>query len=487
MTIIDNILNRLGFVNKEEVYKAMEDIKAAVQNPPAWLRAQAEFDELQPLNMTIPKTQSLMYSKLSYISTAISHVAEQGAIVPFEVFQQVEGEEKETIPSHPFEILLQRPNPTESRMEIFNTTVANYKLTGNGFWWMNKANEFAAPAEIWTLPSHQVEPIPDEKMFIKGYEYDPGHGDKLLLLPWEVVHFKRYNPHSRYWGLSQIMQIAIASLSDIEMQEHNLKLFKGSAATSKGFLAFADAIPEPEFDKMKEDIKTAAEKRNLMMLRSVGKGGVEWVQSGLTQQEMQFLEGREFNKNEIFDWLAPGLYSWLALNSTEANSRSGKEAFAELAVWPVLKVFGEKITNEILPLYGEGLIGEFEDIRPVDIGIKLQEQQAFERTHTVEETRKEWYGHEPLGDERDNELAAGVSFSFGNQPEEAEDEDKEDERTKFRRFVKRRGQEEMDDFKFYHLNEDEQMAVKAEFAQTDFMRLSIVMKALDEMREVAVG
>ncbi len=464
----------------------MEDIKASVTNMPAWASRQAGFDKLQPLNMTIPKNQSLMYQKLSWISTAISHVSEQGAIVPFEVFQQMEGEEKESISSHPFEILMQRPNPTESRFEVYNTTIGNFKLTGNGMWWMNKANEFAKPDEVWTLPSHQVEPIPDEKMFIKGYWYDPGDGDKLLLLPWEVVHFKRYNPHHRYWGLSQIMQIATASLSDLEMQKHNLQLFKGSGATSKGFLAFADAIPEPEFDVMKADIRTAAEKRDLMMLRSVGAGGVQWVQSGLTQQEMQFLEGREFNKNEIFDWLAPGLYSWLALNSTEANSRSGKEAFAELAVWPVLKVFGEKITNEILPLYGEGLIGEFEDIRPVDIGVKLQEQQAYERTHTVGETRKEWYGHDLLGDERDNELAAGVSFSFGQQ-EEAPDENKEDERTKFRRFVKRRGQEEMDDFKFHYLNEDEQMAIKAEFAMTDAMAVAAVCKGFDALLEVATG
>ena len=274
------------------------------------------------------------------------------------------------------------------------------------------------------------------------------------------------------------------------MQKYNLKLFKGLGGTSKGFLAFADPIPDPEFEKMQEDIRTAAEKRDLMMLRSVGKGGVEWVQSGLTQAEMEFLDGRKATEEEIFKWLAPGLFSWLALNSTEANSRTGKEAFIELAVWPELKRIGEKITNDVLPLYGEGLIGEFDDIRSVDREMKLQEQAAFEKTHTVEEVRKEFYGDDPLGDERDNQLAAGVSFSFGNQPEEAADEDKEDERTKFRRFVKRRGREEMEDFTFHYLNGDEQMAIKAEYAQTDAMSMSIIMKSLDELRavrEVAVG
>ena len=38
-------------------------------------------------------------------------------------------------------------------------------------------------------------------------------------------------------------------------------------------------IDDKEWEKMKRDITDASKKREQMMLRGVGKGGVEWMQS----------------------------------------------------------------------------------------------------------------------------------------------------------------------------------------------------------------
>jgi hypothetical protein len=56
----------------------------------------------------------------------------------------------------------------------------------------------------------------------------------------------------------------------------------------------------------------------------------------------------------------------------------------------------EKITNDVLPLYGDGLVGEFDDIRPTDRQLELAEIEAYARTHTVDEVRAKYYNDQPL-------------------------------------------------------------------------------------------
>ena len=490
MSIIDRLANRFGFMNRREAEKAaekaLEEIKAVVSNPPSWLRATAEYEGLQDINsLGTSKHQVSLFNRLSWVNTAVRHVAGQASVVPFEVSEQSANEEKEKIDSHELELLLQRPNPTESRYELINTTVSNYKLTGNGFWWLNKPSEFAPPEEIFTLPTHMVTPVPDGKMFLKGYTYDPGDGVLIALEPWEVVHFKQYNSLTRYWGLSEILSLAVIAVGDLAMQKHNTEFFSGMGAKLAGLLAFADPIAESDWQKMKADIKDASQKRDLMMLRNVQKGGVEWVKTGMTQAEMEFIEGRQMNKTEIWDLMAPGLPSWLAINTTEANARAGRDAFRELAVWPVLQVFQEKITNEILPLYGDNLIGEFEDIRPIDKETKIAEQTASKDIMTIDEQRKTFWGLEPIEDaELGGQIVSLANVksdnpmpSFGNNPFEENTPEEEDEVVKYRRYVKRKGSGE--DFVFRYLNVEKQDALKSQEGKT----LDFLIKAIDMAKE----
>jgi hypothetical protein len=74
--------------------------------------------------------------------------------------------------------------------------------------------------------------------------------------------------------------------------------------------------------------------------------------------------------------------------------------FQSLTVWPALTAVAEKVTNDVLPLYGPQLVAAFDDPRVEDREIKLAEQREYAKTHTINEIRKEKYGHDPLADER---------------------------------------------------------------------------------------
>ena len=409
MGIIENLVNKMGYFKAKDQY-------------PAWLLATAGAERFSIPNPAMWKSQADLYRRLSWINIAIGAVARSCAGVALSVKKMVK-EDEEDITNHPFELLLQRPNPKESRFQLLEATFSYQALTGNAYWWLNQPNENAEPAEIWNIPSYKLEPIPDERLYLKGYRYDPGDGGFIMLEPWEIVHFRNFNPLNEFIGLSPIEALATIAVGDLKMQDWNTRLFGENNARLPGIMAFADPIPDTEWDKLKKDTTDSANMRRHMMLRNVGPGGVQWLQAAMSQKDMEFLKGREMNKEEVFATYAPGLASMLAVNATEANARTGKATFTEFALWPILAAAAEKITNDLLPVYGDNLKAEFDDIRVTDRVIELSEEQEYAKTHTIDEIRMKHYGDDPIGDDRGQLLPAQVTAEPGGLMEEEEEEE----------------------------------------------------------------
>src|SRR3990167_7763591 len=388
-------------------------VKAEFEKIPNWLLRTAEAEHWNMPDPSVYGNQSDLYRKLSWVVSACDNVANVAAPTKFSVNRKVD-EELKDIPNHPFENLLDQPNPLDSRSELLKATIIMRMLNGNAYWWLNRPSPFAPPEEIWYIPPHMIIPNPDEKLFIKNYLYYPGTGEELTFETHEIVHFRRFNPFSRFIGLSAIEAIALTAFGDIGMAAWNSKLFRENNGRLPGMIVFEQFVPDDTWDIIKSDMDEAARKRAFLMLRGVGQGGVQWLQNAVTQREMEFLAGRVANRDEIWNVLAPGLVSYLSENATEANSRTGESAFERLSVFPILDDFGQKITNDILPSYGgRKLVGKFDDMRKADETMELQKQQEYSKSHTVEEIRLEWYGDDPIGDDRDKLLLEQVKPESG--------------------------------------------------------------------------
>lgn len=403
-----------GLMTRKEYERELQAIMAKLPQYEDWQLATAGAEKYNLPDPSIYGNQADLYRKLSWVLLAVDLTAAAGSLTPFEVKRIVSGKEPKDIPNHPFEILLSHPNELDSRFEFLYATIAMWKLTGNAYWWLNRTSIDVPPDEMWFIPSQMIQPVPDEHMYLKGYLYNPGNGMSILLEPHEIIHFKRFNPFSRFVGLSAIESIALVAQGDLGMQDWNTRLFKENNARLPGIITFEQMIADNNWQKIKDDTREAARKRDLLMLRGVGQGGVNWLQNAVSQKDMEFLKGREFNQKEIMTTIAPGSYSMLSENSTMANSVVGRASFNELTVYPMHVMMAEKITNEILPAYtGRPLVGIFEDIRITDKAQKLAEDVQFALSHTLEEVREEIYGDGPLGDERDNLLIAQIKADSG--------------------------------------------------------------------------
>lgn len=386
--LLDRVLSQFG-------YRKADTVQAD------WLRLSAMDNQYSIPDRTMPEAQKELYLRLSWVHSAVSAVARTGATTAFNV-SELDGEDTSSVPNHPFELLLRRPNPQMSRFEFLESTISDYSLTGNAYWWLNRANEKAPIDEMWCLPSHMIKPVPDGRMFIRGYVYTADSGEEVPIDAWQIVHFKRYHPLSPYVGLSPIEALATVATGDLAQQRWNTNYFDKNNAKAEGALAFSDFIDDATWAKIKEDVKArhGGTNREMMMLRNAGKGGVQWISMGMSQKDMEFLQSRTFNKEEIFSIYAPGYASMLAVNATEANSKAGKATFREMAVWPHLVGIAEKITNVLLPIYGDNLIGEFDDVRLSDRGMELAEQNAASQVLTIDEIRQQFWELDPLADDR---------------------------------------------------------------------------------------
>lgn len=390
--------------------------KAAIDtsNMPGWMLDTAAAMRWEMPDMEVYKNQALLYTRLSWIYSAVNTTAERCALQTFNVMRR-SGEDKEDIPNHPFEMKLEKPNPRDSQLELMRDTFSYLAINGNAYWWKNATSEEQEPVEIWPIPSWRIKPLPDGNMYIAGYEYDPGSGMESVTLPtWSIMHLKGFNPLNEFVGLSQVEPVGPAANIDLASQDYQYKLMKGNARLP-GILAFKDPINNPiAWERIKYDVEKAAEMRRLMLLRGVGDK-VEWLKAAATNEEMQYIAMRAQNKEEIYAVFAPGYLSMISENSTEANSKAGRQTWLDVAVFPRLVAMQQKITNDILPAYGENLVGEFEDPRQTDRALELQEEEAYGKVHTINEIRKEKYNDDPLpeDDDRGDMLPAQIGQSTG--------------------------------------------------------------------------
>ena len=402
MGILDTIIQRRGYMRADAVQAEINALKAKYDRLPAWVLASAASYEPNGLDLrSTSENQAELYQRMAWVNVAVSTVANIVATSELSV-KKLRAEKERDIPNHPFELLMQKPNPLQSRFEFMRATAADILLTGNAYWHVNAPNEGAEPIELWRINPSRIYPVTDGRSFIAGYMYDPGTGKEINLAPWQVCHFKDYHPSNMFLGLSRVEPIAMDVATDLNMSRWNKELFGDNNARLPGIIAFRDEIAQPEWDIIKADIREASRKREQMLLRGVGDS-VQWLQAAATLRDMEFISGRTFTKEEIFSVFAPGLSSILAVNATEANARTGKATLIDFAVWPMLVSFAERITGTILPVYSGNsrqivYKAEFDDIRVTDRALELQEIGEYARTHTIDETREKYYEDKKLAD-----------------------------------------------------------------------------------------
>jgi len=235
--------------------------------------------------------------------------------------------------------------------------------------------------------------VPDAQRGVSGYVYELD-GKRIPLDAAEVVHFRRWHPANDYYGLSALEAARLAVETDRAMADWNRRYFGDGMAVPAGIVAIRDRITDADFERIKREWRASygGRERKTAFVRGAG---IEWHNVGLSQHDMDFLNARRFNREEIFQifGLPVGLFSE---NATEANATVGERQFVERTLWPKLVRLAEKITADLLPFYGTGLAGGFEDIRAQDRSATFQEMRLAAGVLSINERRARYFGLGPV-------------------------------------------------------------------------------------------
>jgi HK97 family phage portal protein len=336
--------------------------------------------------------ETSVYSAVPYVYVAVNRIAEACALVPLRLYRQ-HAAGRVRVDQHPFLTLLDSPNPCTSRFELLEQTVGMLELTGNAYWFI-AGDAQGLPREIWPLRPDRLTIVPDPQRMVKGYLYELD-GRQIALEPVEVVHFKRWHPGSDYYGLSALAAARMAIQSDRAMAQWNANTFGRDMGIPAGIVSIREPIPDSDFERLKHEWRSSygSGQRRTAFLRGAQ---IEWVNVGLNHTDLDFLRGRQANRDEILHifGLPVGM---LSENATEANATVAERLFIERTLYPKLVRLAQRITQEILPFYGEGWMAEFDDIRPTDAHLRLQEIETARGILSVDEIRARFYGLGPAG------------------------------------------------------------------------------------------
>jgi len=395
-------LARLGYHDETRVQALIEQaLKAQGKERADYVDWQLAY--AQAMRWAIPdgaqvEGQATLYQKLTWIATAIDVLANAAASSDYGVYQR-QGEDKQAIVNHAFEIKLDQPNPLQSRFEFWRDYFSYRILTGNVYLFLNRPGPTAPPDELWVVPTQFIKPVPDGKSYLLGYLVTPGVGRPEPLETWQISHNKSFNARNQFVGLSALTSLATPASAEMAEEQWEANFWGKDNAKIPGLIAFADMVNDTEWERLKKEKDEnwgGLERRGPMMLRGVGRGGVEWLQMTLSARDLQVIDKRKFTKEEIYSRLAPGLAAMLDVSSTEANAIAGKSVFLEFALWPLLQQAAQKISSDVMPAYGENLLFEFDDVRETNRLIDLDEQREYGKTHTIDEIRQEYHNDEPL-------------------------------------------------------------------------------------------
>ena len=355
---------------------------------PNWYLAYAKAMASQYPDFTVAERIKELYKRLSWVATAIDVVSVIGSSAGKSV-KKMTGEDEEDIVNHDFELRLLDPNPVQSGHSFIFSILADFKLHNKAYIWMNIVN--GKPKELWRIPPTMITPKTDGNLGIAYFIYDPGYGVGKINIPVEeIVYWSGYDPDNFIVPDTSLTSIAAVAANDLTMQKWSQHVYDGNGRLP-GVLHFADMINDDQWEQIGEDMDTAAKDQNILRLRGTGTGAIGYIQTSSPPKDMEFYIGRQNNRDEIWNRIAPGLVSMLSENATEANSRSGKATIIDLVVYPLLQMLYETMTQQIIwRYYGLDLKIEPDDIRVTDRVLELSENQEHSKVLTVNEYRYLW-------------------------------------------------------------------------------------------------
>lgn len=260
--------------------------------------------------------------------------------------------------------LWNRPNPFYTRQRFVETSTQHIDLTGESYWVVGRNPRSKLPLELWPVRPDRIEPVPHPTEFLAGYVYTGPGGEKVPLRVDEVIALQMPNPLDPYHGLGPVQSIFVDIDASRYTAEWNRNFFINGARPG-GIIEVEKHLDDTEFNELttrwREQHQGVAGAHRVAVLEQ----GMKWVETKLSQDDMQFSELRSMNREiirEAFGFPKPMLGSSDDVN--RANAEAAEVVFARWLLIPRLERIKEALNTHLLPMLGATDV-EFDYVNPI--------------------------------------------------------------------------------------------------------------------------
>lgn len=319
-----------------------------------------------------------LYATTSPVYAAVDKISTLASSREF-VLKDLDGN---IIEEHPVIDLLNSPSFSVSFKEFMTAYVINLIVTGNNYNLVTLGSNSTVPLEIFNVSplevSNTVNVDGDIEKYTRTTTSSVGKTNHSSTVDYlrevssrmykssfivryldknkegQLWHAKLFNPNPKSKdGLSQLSSIAESISSFNEAGLHNLALLKNGARPS-GLLFTSSPMAQEDIDNLKlgfDEVHTGSKNAGKIV---VLEGEMKYQETSISQKEMDWLKGRQFEERQIYNVLGVPQALIDSTASTFNNLFTSTFIFYEYKIFPILDKIYSELSDLLLPYYKDG-------------------------------------------------------------------------------------------------------------------------------------
>jgi len=305
------------------------------------------------------------YSQSVWVYIGIRAIATNVAQVPFEIWKG--GSQGTEVTSGPIFDLFNWVNPYMSSSDLWEATTVYLLLKGECIWLLEKSKGQAAglplslPSSIYPLSTDSFRRVYDKDRRVIGWNYKTAAGAEIPLTNEEVILFKLFNPYDQNIGLSPLQALKLSIESDYAAQLLNRSLLKNDASPG-GLISFEKGLTDAQWKRLTEQWEMRHQGVNKAGKIAILEGGAKWQGMAMNPKQLEFLDGRKMNREEILGALGvPKTVVSLTDDLNYAIAQAHKKIFWSDTVLPLLSKYESRVQTDFFQRFlgGQNMSGRF--------------------------------------------------------------------------------------------------------------------------------
>lgn len=255
---------------------------------------------------------------------------------------------------HPAVTLWNKPNDF-IKPRVFVQMLQQHKELVGEFWWVVVRNAINLPESLWVVPPHRMYPVPSARDGVAGYVYLGPNGERVPLGVNDVI--RSWTPHPLDSGPAGrgfgVVQAILTSIDSARFSaEWNRNFFLNSAVPG-GIIEVETNLDDKDFTRLQMQWGEAHQGISAAHRVGILEGGARWVDSTISQRDMQFIELDGVTRDQIREGFR--VHKHMLGQSDDVNLANAKAAdftFAKRELVNRLDVVRDALNYDLLPMFG---------------------------------------------------------------------------------------------------------------------------------------